>query len=74
MQEPVAELIVAVDDQGMVRLGFGVHPAGDYAIVVVYDEDSDGELHTGFLGFPKERIGFSNGAWGWFGPAKWRDA
>lgn len=35
---------------------------GIYAIAVIHDEDSDGELDTNWLGIPKEGYGFSSGA------------
>jgi uncharacterized protein (DUF2141 family) len=34
--------------------------AGNYAVVVYHDENSNGELDTNFLGIPKEGIGVSN--------------
>ena len=41
---------------------------GTYAISVVYDQDNNGKLNTGFLGIPTERVGFSNNAMSIFGP------
>jgi uncharacterized protein (DUF2141 family) len=41
---------------------------GTYAIRYFHDENSNKELDTGFLGIPKEGIGFSNDAYGKFGP------
>lgn len=37
-------------------------PAGDYAVAVMHDENSNGELDTNFFGAPTEGFGFSNGA------------
>jgi uncharacterized protein (DUF2141 family) len=45
---------------------------GQYAVSVVYDQDSDGKMATGMFGIPKEPVGFSNNARGKFGPAKWK--
>jgi uncharacterized protein (DUF2141 family) len=74
MRRPVADLSVAVDDSGTARIDFGDHTPGDYAISVFYDENSNDKLDTGFMGIPREKVGFSNNARGRFGPAKWRDA
>jgi uncharacterized protein (DUF2141 family) len=41
---------------------------GNYAIRYFHDEDSNKELDTNFIGIPKEGIGFSNDAYGTFGP------
>jgi uncharacterized protein (DUF2141 family) len=35
-------------------------PYGNYAVSLLHDENEDGRLNTGFLGIPKEGIGFSN--------------
>jgi uncharacterized protein (DUF2141 family) len=32
---------------------------GNYAVAVIHDANNDGKLNTGFLGIPKEGIGFS---------------
>ena len=49
-------------------------PFGDYAISVFHDENSNGDLDTGFMRIPKEPYGFSNNAKASFGPPKWSDA
>ena len=41
---------------------------GSYAIRYFHDENSNKELDMNFLGIPKEGIGFSNDAYGKFGP------
>ncbi|MBC3873813.1 DUF2141 domain-containing protein [Undibacterium flavidum] len=43
-------------------------PAGDYAVALFHDVDSDGKMAKNFLGIPKEPYGFSNDARGSFGP------
>ena len=49
-------------------------PDGTYAISSFHDADSDGELNM-FMGMiPSETYGCSNGARGYFGPPKWKDA
>lgn len=47
---------------------------GTYAVSIIYDEDSNGELNTSFLGIPTEPVGFSNDARGTFGPPSYEDA
>jgi uncharacterized protein (DUF2141 family) len=47
---------------------------GQYAVSVVYDEDSSGEINTGFLGIPTELVGFSLNAKKFFGPPDFEDA
>ncbi|OUW17807.1 MAG: hypothetical protein CBD18_03940 [Opitutales bacterium TMED158] len=60
-QQPVgeaAETVFQID---------GLAP-GTYAVSIIYDEDSNGKLNTGFLGIPSELVGMSNNAKGLFGP------
>ena len=47
-------------------------PAGDYAIKVFHDEDSDGKLDTTF-GIPSEPYGFSNNASDPFSAPEWEE-
>ena len=49
-------------------------PVGTYGAVVFQDTDSDQELDSNFMGFPKEPIGFANNAKIRFGPPKFKDA
>ncbi len=49
-------------------------PYGDYAVSVYHDENSNGDMDTGFMRIPKEPIGFSNNTKASFGPPKWSDA
>ena len=46
---------------------------GSYAIRYFHDENSSGELDTNFIGIPKEGFGFSNDAFGKFGPKKFKE-
>ncbi len=46
---------------------------GFYAIRYFHDENSDKEMDTNFIGIPKEGIGFSNDAYGDFGPKDFED-
>jgi uncharacterized protein (DUF2141 family) len=49
-------------------------PYGDYALVVLHDEDDDGALDRGRFGIPSEGIAFSNGARLRFGPPSFEAA
>lgn len=53
---------------------FRAVPYGTYAIKVFHDENSNGELDTNFVGFPKEPFGFSMDAMGKFGPPTFEQA
>jgi uncharacterized protein (DUF2141 family) len=53
---------------------FAALPYGSYAISVIFDEDKDNELDTGWFGIPTEMVGMSNNAKGKFGPPKFADA
>lgn len=74
MREPTKIVSGPVDAKGSVVLNFGKLEPGDYAISVIYDENTNGELDTGLFGIPKEKFGFSNNASAKFGPPKWKDA
>ena len=56
-----------VNGQESMSFSFAGLVEGDYAVVVVHDENDNGLLDTGFLGFGGESYGFSNDAVGWFG-------
>jgi uncharacterized protein (DUF2141 family) len=49
-------------------------PAGEYAVSVFHDENSNRKLDTGAFGIPLEKTGFSNNAKGHMGPPKYEDA
>ena len=49
-------------------------PAGEYAVAVYHDENTNGQLDKNFLGIPREAYGFSNDAHGIFGPPSFKDA
>jgi uncharacterized protein (DUF2141 family) len=49
-------------------------PYGYYALAVIHDENANYEFDLGFLGIPIEGVSASNGAKGFFGPPKWKDA
>lgn len=47
---------------------------GSYAVILLHDEDGNGRLNKDLLGIPTESYGFSNGAHGFLGPPKFKDA
>ena len=49
-------------------------PEGIYAVSVFHDENDNGKMDTNFMHIPKEDYGCSNGATGFMGPPKWKDA
>ena len=72
VDEPLVSAVIPVElttVEWSVRL-----PAGRYAVAVIHDEDTSGELNTNFLGMPSERYGFSNQARGRFGAPSFEDA
>ena len=47
---------------------------GVYAVSVYHDENNNKKMDTNFIGIPKEPIGCSNGAKGFMGPPKYKNA
>ncbi|MDX1548186.1 MAG: DUF2141 domain-containing protein [Rhodothermales bacterium] len=68
LKAPAREAAVPIDAAGRATLTFAGLKAGTYAVSVIYDEDGDGALDTGFLGIPTELVAMSNNARGRFGP------
>jgi uncharacterized protein (DUF2141 family) len=56
-----------VNEDGTYLARFGKLPPGEYAVVVVHDENDNGKLDTGFLGFGGESYAYSNDAKPLFG-------
>ncbi len=48
------------DENGTYVAEFAAIIEGDYAIVVVHDENDSQSFDSGFLGFGSERLGYSN--------------
>ena len=69
MKTPFVEHVISVNSEGQALLTMVTLQQGEYAVSVFYDKNSDGKLNTGFLGIPKEKIGFSNNAKSRMGPA-----
>jgi len=47
---------------------------GEYAVVVVHDENDNGTYDSGFLGFGSEGLGYSNNASSWLSRPDFDDA
>jgi uncharacterized protein (DUF2141 family) len=56
------------------EITFNQVPAGTYALAVIHDENANNDLDTNFIGIPTEGYGFSNNAFGTFGPPSFEDA
>jgi uncharacterized protein (DUF2141 family) len=65
---------VALIKKNKATATFANMPAGEYAISVFHDENSNGKLDVNFMGIPKEEYAASNGAKGFMGPPKYTDA
>lgn len=74
LKHPSVSKTSKVDAAGKISFLLSGLISGTYAASVVYDEDNNGELNTGFLGIPTELVGFSNDAKGIFGPPSFEDA
>lgn len=49
-------------------------PKGEYAVSIFHDENNNGKMDSNFMGIPKEEYASSNGAKGFMGPPKYKDA
>jgi uncharacterized protein (DUF2141 family) len=67
LKEPYLQTSGAVNEDGTHVARFGKVPPGEYAVVVVHDENGNGKLDTGFLGFGGESYAYSNDAHPLFG-------
>ncbi len=65
--------VVLISDKKAI-ITFSNIPKGEYAVSVFHDENSNGKLDSNFLGVPKEDYASSNGAKGFMGPPKYKDA
>lgn len=65
---PNISLTKSIDENGQVTFFVDELVPGMYSVSVIYDEDNNGKLNTGFLGIPSELVGFSNNAKSMFGP------
>jgi uncharacterized protein (DUF2141 family) len=67
LKQPYLQTAGAVNEDGTHVARFGKVPTGEYAVVVVHDENDNGALDTGFLGFGGESYAYSNDAHPLFG-------
>ena len=74
LEEPFVALASNIDSAGSAMFVVEDLVHGIYAAAVIYDEDENGELNTGYFGIPSEKIGMSNDAKGRFGPPSFSDA
>lgn len=66
--------VMAIADSETVSLSFEHVPAGEYAIRLFHDVNSNEKFDVNSFGMPKEPYAFSNNAKGTMGPAKWGKA
>ena len=73
LKKPVDERAVPVNDDLTGIAEFNDLPPGTYAVVAYHDKNNNGDLDR-LLVMPREAYGFSNGARGTFGPARFKSA
>jgi uncharacterized protein (DUF2141 family) len=71
--EPTRDERIPIE-QGRGHTMFSAVPYGSYAVKIFHDENSNKELDTNFVGYPKESFGFSNDAMGKIGPPSFEAA
>jgi uncharacterized protein (DUF2141 family) len=74
LKQPYLQTSGAVNEDGTHMARFGKVPPGEYAVVVVHDENGNGKLDTGFLGFGGESYAYSNDAHPLFGRPSFDEA
>ena len=74
LKEPYLQQSGKVGEDGSFEVEFVELPEGEYAVVVVHDENDNGKLDSGFLGFGGENYGYSNNVKPWFGRPDFEDA
>ena len=74
MQKPVLQKPRKVDGHTETTFVFAGMLEGNYAVVVVHDENGNGVLDSGFLGFGGENFAYSNDARSWLGRPSFEDA
>ena len=67
MKQPLANRTLAMSSEGVAITTFDLAP-GTYAIALVHDANTNGEMDTNLLGIPTEAFGFSNQVRARFGP------
>lgn len=74
LKQPVASETKPINNNGQVVFRLDQLEPGTFAVSIIYDEDSNGKLNTGFFGIPTELVGVSNNAKGKFGPPSFKKA
>ena len=74
MNQPVLEKTAKVNKADKVTFVLQGLARGRYSLSVFYDENGNARLDTGLFGIPKELVGFSNNARGFFGPPSYDDS
>lgn len=74
LKEPYLQQSGKAGEDGNFEVEFVELPEGEYAVVVVHDENDNGKLDSGFLGFGGENYGYSNNIKPWFGRPDFEDA
>ena len=67
LKKPFLQQAAEVDGAAQLTFNFVGLLDGEYAVVVVHDENGNQVLDSGFLGFGSEGIGYSNDAAPWLG-------
>ena len=62
-----------VSESGEFTANFVGLEEGEYAVVVIHDENGNNAYDSGFLGFGKEGLGYSKNAQPWFGRPDFND-
>ena len=60
LKQPAIKKTKPIDYNGEAIFRIDDLDPGTYAVSIVYDEDSNGELNTGLFGIPTEPVGVSN--------------
>ena len=74
MREVFLQQSGEISDSGEFTARFAGLEEGEYAVVVVHDENGNEAYDNGFLGLGAESIGYSNNARSWFGRPDFDDA
>lgn len=73
LKQPVISRNFPVENNDEMKLEMNGLGEGIYAVSVFYDQDGDGKMKKGFMGIPKEPVGFSNNVKGTFGPPSFEE-
>ena len=73
LERPYKGAIAKITDKKATATFKGI-VKGEYAVSVFHDENSNEKMDTNFIGIPKEPTGCSNGAKGFMGPPKYKNA